>query len=178
MLLKPNRISLILITSVFLLSLTLGCTSGKKDKEKQISDYYPTHTQLLYAEGFRIDKAEDHTRVTILNPWSKSDKPYAVYYLYPTLPDKLRSDGISLQVPIKSSVVNSFPYLEFLSLLGASNIVKGVTDGFRIYNPDILERIAQGDIRDLGDPFQPNPELLMALQPDVVINSAYAQRDK
>ncbi|HPD86745.1 MAG TPA: iron ABC transporter substrate-binding protein, partial [Proteiniphilum sp.] len=133
--------------------------------------------ELRHAKGFQIDRADDHTRLTILNPWSNDGEPYAVYYLYPTLPEKLPSDGISIQIPVSSLVVNSFSYFEFLSLLGETDAIKGVTDGFRIYNPLILEKIEQGVISDMGDPFQPNLEKVMTVKPDAVINSAYAQVD-
>lgn len=170
-----NPVQLLLI--IILILLTSGCHSGKNGEHQVLSKPYTDHVELRHAKGFQIDRAEDHTRLTILNPWSKEGEPYAVYYLYPTLPEKLPTDGISIQIPVNSLVVNSFSYFEFLSLLGETDAIKGVTDGFRIYNPLILEKIEQGIISDMGDPFQPNLEKVMTVKPDAVINSAYAQVD-
>ncbi|QRX63417.1 ABC transporter substrate-binding protein [Dysgonomonadaceae bacterium zrk40] len=165
------------LLTIILILFTSGCHSGKKGEHHEFFEPYTNHVELRHAKGFQIDRADDHTRLTILNPWSKDDEPYAVYYLYPTLPEKLPSDGISIQIPVSSLVVNSFSYFEFLSLLGETDAIKGVTDGFRIYNPLILEKIEQGVISDMGDPFQPNLEKVMTVKPDAVINSAYAQVD-
>lgn len=177
MCLKPNNTPLFFAAVISLFLFTYGCRSGSKHKEKDQLDRYHTRVELHHATGFYIDKADDHTRVTILNPWLKNKEPYAVYYLYTTLPDSLPTDGVCLQTPVRSLIVNSFPYLEFLSLLDETNSIKGVSDGFRVYNPEILGRLAAGTIQDMGDPFQPNPERVMTVKPDAVINSAYAQRD-
>jgi len=165
------------LLTIFLVLFASGCHSGKNGERQELSNSYTDHVELRHAKGFQIDRADDHTRLTILNPWSNDGEPYAVYYLYPTLPEKLPSDGISIQIPVSSLVVNSFSYFEFLSLLGETDAIKGVTDGFRIYNPLILEKIEQGVISDMGDPFQPNLEKVMTVKPDAVINSAYAQVD-
>ena len=165
------------LLTIFLVLFASGCHSGKNGERQELSNSYTDHVELRHAKGFQIDRADDHTRLTILNPWSNDGEPYAVYYLYPTLPEKLPSDGIPIQIPVSSLVVNSFSYFEFLSLLGETDAIKGVTDGFRIYNPLILEKIEQGVISDMGDPFQPNLEQVMTVKPDAVINSAYTQVD-
>jgi iron complex transport system substrate-binding protein len=170
---NPGHLLLTIILFLFL----WGCHSGKKGEQHVAPADRYIQVELQHAKGFRIDRAEDHTRVTILNPWSKGDEPYAIYYLYPILPEILPADGITLQIPIRSLVVNSFSYFEFLSLLGETNAIKGVTDGYRIYNPQILEKMKKGEIRDMGDPFQPNLEKMISVNPEAVINSAYAQID-
>jgi len=170
---NPGHLLLIII----LFSFLWGCHSGKKGEQHVAPNDQYIRVELRHAKGFQIDRANDHTRVTILNPWSKGDEPYALYYLYHTLPDKLPPDGITMQIPLTSLVVNSFSYFEFLSLLGETNAIKGVTDGYRIYNPQILEKMKKGEIRDMGDPFQPNLEKMISVNPGAVINSAYAQID-
>ena len=87
---------------------TSGCHSGRNGEQQELSNTYKNHVELRHAKGFQIDLADDHTRLTILNPWSKDGEPYAVYYLYPSLPEILPSNGISLQIPVNSLVINSF----------------------------------------------------------------------
>lgn len=176
MLIKVNNLTPVLLTIILLL-FTGGCRS--RQEREQHEDPHPDYTQvpLRHAKGFRMDHAGDHTRIIVHNPWSKDEKPYAVYYLYRTLPGKLPSDGTALQIPVRSLAVNTFSYFEFLSLLGETDAITGVTDGFRIYNPLIRQKIEKGAIRDLGDPFQPNLEKVLTVKPEAVINSAYAQVD-
>ncbi len=175
MLLKANKQSILF--TLLLLYLGSAChPQQKKDKQDMPTPYHAS-TKLRHAEGFSIDYADDHARVTLHNPWSNRGEPYAVYYLYRSLPEKPPVDGITVQIPVTSLVINSFSYFEFLSLLGETDAIKGVTDGFRIYNPMILDQIESGEIHDLGDPFQPNLEKVMTVKPDAVISSAYAQVD-
>ncbi len=166
-----------LLLTIILILFSWGCHSGKKRDLHKLPSPYHSREELLHAKGFQIDRADNHTRVTILNPWSESGEPYAIYYLYTTLPDIPPTDGITMQIPVTSLVVNSFSYFEFLSLLGETDAIKGVTDGFRIYNPRILDKMEKGGIRDMGDPFQPSLEKVMTVKPDAVISSAYAQVD-
>jgi len=155
-----------------------GCQSGKQREEKSEGEGdYVSSVPVLHAKGFQIDHAREYTKVTIHNPWTKDRNPYAVYYLYKTETIALPSDGIKVKIPVTSLAVNTFSYFEFLTLLGEEDVIKAVTDGFRVYNPIILQKMETGEIIDLGDPFNPNVEKTMALKPQAIINSAYAQRD-
>ncbi|WP_286861536.1 ABC transporter substrate-binding protein [Proteiniphilum sp. UBA5510] len=175
---KYNHIFTILILSFF--SLPWGC-HPRQDRDKSAEELIPNSSVAInYAEGFRIEHFNEFTKVTINNPWTKDNKPYAVYYLYKEDSTGMDAgdEGIKLKIPISSLVVNSFSYFEFLYLLNEQHSIKGVTDGFRIYNSAILQKIESGEIIDLGDPFKPNIEKTMALRPQAVINSAYAQVDR
>ncbi|NLJ00434.1 MAG: ABC transporter substrate-binding protein [Bacteroidales bacterium] len=176
---KANRQipALLLLLLVF---VSTACNSRQREGGTSMLGDFISSEPIRYAEGFTIDHAEDYTRVTILNPWSNASDPYETYFLYrndsilPLLP----SEGVKLKTPLTSLAVNTFSYFSFLELLGEMDVISGVTDGFRIYHPGILEKIERGDIVDLGDPFQPDIERTMALKPQAVINSAYAQLDR
>lgn len=144
---------------------------------------------IRYAKGFSIDYFEEFTKVTIHNPWRANQKPYSQYYLYrkdslssikqPTEASlKNRNENVvRITTPLTSLMVNSFSFFEFLSQLGELETVCGVTDGFRIYNHDIRSRLKNGDIIDLGDPFNPNIEKTILLNPQAIQYSAYAELD-
>ena len=176
-----NAMRILLFLSIVLFAS--ACNMGR-GKLKEASEHeYVSSEEIRHAQGFKIDHAEDYTRVTILNPWSDSPtstKAYETYYLYkndsilPTLPD----NGVKLKIPIESLTVNTFSYFEFLEQLNELEVITGVTDGFRIYHPEILHKIETGAIVDLGDPFQPDIERTMALRPQAIVNSAYAQLDR
>ncbi len=163
---------------VFFSLLWWGCQSGKHGEKKNEGDGdYISSVSVLHAKGFQIDHAREYTKVTIHNPWTSDRKPYAVYYLYKTDAIALPPDGIKVKIPVTTLAVNTFSYFEFLTLLGEVDVIKAVTDGFRVYNPVILQKMETGEIIDLGDPFNPNVEKTMALNPQAIINSAYAQMD-
>lgn len=169
--------NLIIIFSVLIL---VGCYSNKENKGNILTEGTFLYTEdIRHAEGFSINYYKEYTKVTINNPWSNDDTPYAEYYIYKgDTKNRVLEKGVyAFSAPLSSLVVNTFSYFEFLDLLNELEIVTGVTDGFRIYNPFILGKIERGHIKDLGDPFNPNIEKTIELNPDAVINSAYAQND-
>lgn len=176
MCLKANKhLPVQFVLTFFLLSW--GCQSGQ-NREKHVEEGELLNSVTIgYAKGFSIDHFAEYTKVTIHNPWTNKMKPYAIYYLYETDSTYLPSDGIQLKIPVTSLAVNTFAYFEFLRLLDEMDVITGVTDGFRVYNPSILQKIERGEIFDLGDPFNPNVERTMSLKPQALINSAYAQTD-
>jgi len=176
MCLKANKHRLVQFV-LSLLLLSWGCQSGQ-NREKSVEEgELLSSVAIGYAKGFSIDHYDEYTKVTIHNPWTNEKKPYAVYYLYKTDTTTFPQDVIPLKIPISSLVVNTFSYLEFLRLLDEMDVITGVTDGFRVYSPTVLQKIATGEIIDLGDPFNPNVERTMSLMPQAIINSAYAQMD-
>lgn len=164
-----------------LIAFTLfqSCVGEASKRTEEKLEYSATEL-VKYAEGFKVERNSDYSKVTILNPWTGYTESYETYYLYKddSILSKLPDKDVKLKIPISSLTVNTFAYFEFLDLLGESGIITGVTDGFRIYNKDILLRMESGDIVNLGDPFHPNLERTMELRPEAIITSAYAQMDK
>lgn len=175
---KVNNSTCFSIFYVCLVIIFNGCSTGNYQKNTSIEKgKYLFSEDIRYAQGFKIDYYEEYTRVIINNPWQENREIYRAYYLVKTDSIEIPEEGIKVKVPLTSISVNTFSYFEFLSLLGELDKVTGVTDGSRIYNPEILNKISEGQIIDLGDPFNPNIEKTIALSPQAVINSAYAQLD-
>ena len=175
---KVNNSTCFSIFYVCLVIIFNGCSTGNYQKNTSIEKgKYLFSEDIRYAQGFKIDYYEEYTRVIINNPWQENREIYRAYYLVKTDSIEIPEEGIKVKVPLTSISVNTFSYFEFLSLLGKLDKVTGVTDGSRIYNPEILNKISEGQIIDLGDPFNPNIEKTIALSPQAVINSAYAQLD-
>lgn len=180
---KVNNFLKIKILIICFVATLSSCNQGENRDSYIDQQPFLKSEDIRYAEGFQIEYFEHYTRVIINNPWTRSHIPYEVYYLYKD-PEvlkndkiKIPTDGIQIQIPIKSVSVNTFSYFEFLSLIDELSTVTGVTDGLRVYNPEIRSKLKSKEIIDLGDPFNPNIELTMTLKPDAIINSAYAQLD-
>jgi len=171
-----NKLRLLSFACTFLF-LAWGCQPGQRRESKGEEGKPLSSVTISHAKGFQIDHFSHYTKVILRNPWSNDNKPYAVYYLYRNDSTLLPADGIKVKIPLDSLAVNTFSYFTFLYLLNEGDAITGVTDGFRIYHPDILRKLDAGKITDLGDPFHPNVEKTMALKPQAVISSAYAQRD-
>ena len=165
------------VLGIFIVLLFAGCNNkGNKNDSDSAVPNASSSIELKYAKGFNISHFDNYTKVAISNPWSE-DGVFVVYYLCKTDSANVPTDGYKLQIPIKSIVVNTFSYFEFLKQLDELDKVKGVTDGFRIYNPEILDGLKNKTIVDLGDPFNPNFEKTLAIRPDAIVKSAYTQMD-
>lgn len=152
-----------------------SCVQKQQGKSDESFNDSIVHTK--YAKGFSISFEKNFTRVEVLNPWLEGAN-YAVYYLYKNDSTQLPDDGFKLKIPLQSIAINTFAYFEFLSQFDELHSVIGVSDGFRIYNPMILDKLRSGTITDLGDPFKLNLEKTFALHPDAILTSAYAQKDE
>lgn len=159
-----------------IVSALLSCKGKNNNVDSSYNNTPISVTQIKYAKGFKIEHFESYTRLTINNPWSEGNS-YAVYNLYKRDEANLPYDGTNIKVPLQSIVVNTFSYFEFLELLDELDKITGTSDGFRIYNQEILSGIANGSIADLGDPFKLNIEKTLGLKPDAILSSAYAQSD-
>lgn len=77
-----------------------------------------------------------------------------------------------VRVPVRRIVTLSTTHLGFLARLGAADRIVGVVGAAWAYAPSVRERIAAGQIVDVGATGTPSAEAIAALNPDVVFASA------
>ena len=82
----------------------------------------------------------------------------------------------------KPSEINSIAALSttdiaMLAELDAVDKITGVSDYFRISNEQVQMRYSQGLIQNVGTAMDVNVEALVALNPDIVITSAFSSSD-
>ncbi|MBO7124909.1 MAG: ABC transporter substrate-binding protein [Bacteroidales bacterium] len=76
-----------------------------------------------------------------------------------------------------SIAVISTTDIAMLAELGATDQITGICDPFRTTNPKVQERLKQGLVQNVGTSMETNIEALVALNPDLVITSAYNSLD-
>lgn len=159
-----------IISLLFLLSL-ISCKeiseSPSMVKEKtQIS-------MINHATGLAIDDIKDGKMITINNAWPDSDEvfKYAVVKKGVILENPEQYDAI-LETPVRSIVVTSTTHIPSLDLLGVSDYLVGFPNLDYISSKTIRERIKEGSITELGKNEDINTEVLIDLDPDLVIGFA------
>ena len=163
---------------LFLASLVSCRQAGSGDSGKRSSFRADSTLNLLYAKGFSIQYGEDCQRVTVRNPWSRSDKPLQVYYLYRELPRHCPADGVCVKVPLKALGIGSCTHVEFLNCLGVLPTVQGACNVERLYNEYLRTSRQEGRLADLGDAFQLNVEKTVSLGLDALMVSGQSQMDE
>jgi iron complex transport system substrate-binding protein len=154
-----------LLALIFISSFLLQCKNEIK-QETSIS----TENTVRYAKGFTIENYEGFTIVTVKNPWPKSTKNYT-YILKEKngiIPDSLQNN-IIIPIPIKNIVVTSTTHIPSLEMLGEENTLIGFPHTNYISSEKVRTRIEAKKITELGNNQSLNTEVLLDLQPDVII---------
>lgn len=126
-----------------------------------------------YATGFTIIENHDFKILEIKNPWPKAQKTYRYALIERRMVDSVNLnledfDGI-LITPIETIVVTSTTHLPALELLGIDSTLVGFPGTDYISSERIRNRIEKGFVRELGKNEDINTEILLELNPDLVI---------
>ena len=158
----------------FLLFIILGITSCKKEvKPNPEIKQDVAKSELKYADGFSITHNENFKIITINSPWPKSEKTYKYVLVNKNILPKItfnkdEFDGI-ITTPIEKIVVTSTTHIPALELLGVEKTLIGFPGTNYISSKKTRARIDSGAIRELGKNEGINTEVLLNLNPDLVV---------
>ncbi|MDY2587766.1 ABC transporter substrate-binding protein [Winogradskyella aquimaris] len=160
---------------IFFLALFLNCKDDKGNS--RILPNLPNKDQgdliLNHAEGFSIQDYSSHKILTIKKPWpeAKKNSKYLIASkneLAQMTFEKEAYDGI-ITDSITKIVVTSTTHIPALELLGMEHTLVGFPGTDYISSEKTRQRIDNGLVRELGKNEGLNTEVLLELQPDVVI---------
>jgi len=149
--------------------LTVSCEQGKK--EKTVLPKISKDIRLKYAKGFSASYYDGYKIITINRPWPNAKKQYS----YCIIDDKSKIDinlesfdGV-LENTIERLVVTSTTHIPALELLGIETSLVGFPGTDYISSKKVRERIDNGNIRELGKNEGINTEVLLKLNPNIVV---------
>ncbi len=148
--------------------------SCKNESKQQLPDSdQAKQIDLKYATGFSINDYNTHKVIEILSPWPKADKTYKYLFISKANMAKMTFnkedyDGIVVH-PIEKIVTTSTTHIPALELLGVENTLVGFPGTDYISSEKTRQRINNGSVRELGKNEGINTEVLLALQPDLVV---------
>jgi len=148
----------------WILLIFIGC---KKEKQAQ---QVLSKNQVKYAKGFSIENFNKFSLIKVSNPWPNAIKKYT-YVLTKnpsTIPDSLRQFTI-VKIPVKRIVVTSTTHIPSLEMLHEENTLIGFPNFDYISSDKIWKRIDAKKMKDLGENQAMNTEVLLQLNPDVII---------
>lgn len=156
-----------LLSLVFL--LLISC-NNKTKKEITITK---TNTLIKYSQGFDIKNFTGYKKLTIKTPYPNSNQHFE-YLLVPENFDisTLPKSSIVIQIPIKKTVVTSTTHIPMLELLGVESSLIGFPNTKYISSKKTRRLIDKGDIQELGMDSSLNTEIVIDLNPDVIIGFA------
>ncbi|WBL27176.1 ABC transporter substrate-binding protein [Zunongwangia sp. HGR-M22] len=158
------------ILLIFLLSFS--CKDIGKS-EKKTTNLQGQEIEIKYANGFSITQFEDYSIIEVNSPWPGADKTfkYLLAEKNAQLPDHLEYDQ-KVNIPVKKIVVTSTTHIPALEELNEIESLKGFPGLDYISSKETRKLINSGAIKEVGKNESLNTEVLIDLQPDVVIGFA------
>lgn len=164
-----------------LLILTVLFLSCKNEPKKDVLDTSDGEKLILkYAKGFSITNYKTHKILEIKNPWPKAEKSYR-YILADINADinwKKSDLENNIKYPIQKIVVTSTTHIPALELLGVENTLIGFPGTDYISSDKVRQQIEEGTIRDLVNNEAINTEVLLELNPDVLVGFGIDGKNK
>jgi iron complex transport system substrate-binding protein len=162
-----NKFSLLLL----FLTLVSSCKNDASKQENLITT--GQKADLKYATGFSIVNFDNYKVLEINSPWPKSEKKYSYVLLTNeqatvSTYNKEDFDGI-IVTPIEKIVVTSTTHIPALELLNVEESLVGFPGTDYISSEKTRQRIDNNLVRELGKNESINTEVLLELQPNLVI---------
>ena len=119
--------------------------------------------EVKYATGFTVSDGAGYRLVDI----GQADH----FALVGSLDTRVPDGYTKVRVPIRSTICMTALQLSNFTLLGALDVVKGITGTKNLFNRDILQRVADGKMVKIGMEGEFDTELVLAANPDVIFIS-------
>ena len=152
-------------------------------KESLPESQASTTVPIEYAQGFTIDKLSSGIiQINISSPWPNAKTGFK-YALVPK--DKMASITLNneeydaiVAVPVNNIVATSTTHIPTLEALGVIDKLIGFPDTQYISSKETRKRIENGLIKELGNNESINTEMVIELNPEVVIGFSINSQNK
>ena len=172
------------MNKTLLIFLFISFCSCKQTKKEIISSTVLSQsTNIDFAQGFTIEKrSPDLTIIKVSSPWPDSETGFSYALvsknkLASITLDKDAYDAI-IAVPVEEMVVTSTTHIPALEALGEANKLVGFPDTEYVSSPKTRKRINDGLVKELGNNESLNSEMVIALNPEVVVGFSINHENK
>lgn len=137
-------------------------------------DYFPDKAEVTRAEGFEIEYFNHYKVVRTLIPYPGAEEPAEYVLVQCGTPAPEGYDDVPMvEVPVDSFVALSTTQLPHLDALGRLDSLIALDSFLYAYTPDVIEMIEAGELVEVGASFNINVEVVLDLEPDVVISHGF-----
>ena len=169
---KSNYILVKKIGILFIFLLSLACKEAEKSKTLA-ENPEGKEIAIEYANGFSITEFKDYSIIEVNSPWPEAEKSfkYLLAKKEAKIPKNVTYDQ-KVTIPVQKMVVTSTTHIPALEALNETSTLKGFPGLDYISSEQTRNLIDSGAIKEVGKNESLNTEVLIDLQPDVVIGFA------
>ena len=160
----------------FFLLLVVFSFSCKKEILKETAAPIPKST-IKYAKGFDI-VIENGLKKLIIKTGYQNATTIFEYLILNKTTKKATLNNQTIQVPIKEIVVTSTTHIPMLELLNEESSIVGFPHTTYISSEKTRALIDTGKIKEIGKESALNTEILLDLQPELVVGYSITSADK
>ncbi len=161
-----------LIILVCCFSFFISCKEDKGISRSlpPVNNVSTSKVHIKYAKGFSITEFKTHKEIVVTSAWpnSKNTFRYLLVKKGQDIPEHSDKD-IIIRTPIEKLVVMSTTNIPALEYLQIDDKLVGFPNTDFISSEKTRNRINHGEIKDLNNDLELNMELLIELQPELVI---------
>ena len=126
--------------------------------------------EIRHASQFTVTSHPCGKEVAVRVPWRPPEDPLH-YLLVPRggeVPEQFAGHRV-VEVPVRRVVALSTTYLAHMESLGLLDTLVGLANFNHVCSPAMRQRIAQGTLAEVGENLAVNVELLIDLDPDLIL---------
>lgn len=164
------KLRICIISLVWLIGLLIFSCRGNIETLVPVNQLHGDKI-VTSAHGFDIDRKDDYSVVTITNPWQGADNISMSHYLVKKgsgLPYGVDSSKV-IFVPVSRIICMSTTHIGMILALGEVNSIIGLSGTGFVYCDEIIDRVAQELIEEVGYESNLNQELIIKISPDLVM---------
>ncbi|SFS32838.1 ABC transporter substrate-binding protein [Lutibacter maritimus] len=158
------------LTLIFISLSSVACKNEVKNNKSEKSI---TKSFIKYAKGFEIQQFNDYKKVIIKAPYNGSKETFE----FILTPNKTTKNN-EITIPVNSIVVTSTTHIPMLELLNVENKLIGYPNTDYVSSVKTRALINNGKIKELGNEESINTELLLDLNPNVVMGFSINSNSK
>lgn len=173
------KIKIVKSLSFCILFLLFNACKNNQKEENTNPEQSGNLVELSYANNFSIEDFGDFYLLTVETPWPNAEKAFTYLLAKENaeIPGDLEYDQ-KVQIPIEKMVVTSTTHIPALEALNKENSLIGFPGLDYISSEKTRKLINSGEIKELGKNENINTEVLIDLQPDVVVGFAIDGNNK
>ena len=163
-----------LIPFLFVLLISISCKKEVVKVDKKVQ----SESTIKYAKGFNIINENGIKKLIIKSAYQNSNKNFEYQIIKKTPNTSVTyKDGV-IEVPVKKIVVTSTTHIPMLELLNEETAIVGFPYSKFVSSEKTRALIDAGKITEVGKETSLNTEILLDLQPELVVGYSVSSADK